>query len=157
MLEVLVTLIVVALALLGTAGLQAYAMRVNQGGQFRIQAVSLASYIAECMEANKTAAITGKYAVPRTDMPTPTSLNCRAQACTDVELAAWDISEWEKAISRSLPQASWEITQTKTGNPSTYKIVITWVDRKVKTKYRESLEQIPGETFSYTAWRTIAK
>ena len=35
MIEVLVTLLIISLALLGTAGLQAYSMRLNQGGQFR--------------------------------------------------------------------------------------------------------------------------
>ena len=46
MIEVLVTLLIISLALLGTAGLQAYSMRLNQSGQFRTQAVFLVADLA---------------------------------------------------------------------------------------------------------------
>ena len=46
MIEVLVTLLIISLALLGTAGLQAFSMRLNQGGQFRTQAVFLVADLA---------------------------------------------------------------------------------------------------------------
>ena len=56
MIEVLVTLVIIALTLLGTAGLQSYAMKMNQGGQLRTQAVVLALDLLERIEANNAAA-----------------------------------------------------------------------------------------------------
>ncbi len=150
MLEVLITLVIIATALLGTAGLQMYALRVGQSGQFRTQAVFLASDIAERMEANKTAAVAGNYAVAAASSPSAAATDCATSACDIATLASWDISEWENAIiAVGLPQASWQIAQTTTGNPSTYTIVISWSDRSsVKTSH--------GETFSYTATRTVS-
>jgi type IV pilus assembly protein PilV len=149
MLEILITLVIIATALLGTAGLQIYAMRMNQSGQFRTQAVFLASDIAERMEANKAAAVAGNYAVAAASTPSVAGTDCATAACDATNLAAFDVSQWEATISTLLPQSSWQITQTTAGNPSTYDIVISWTDRSSSKTSR-------GETFSYTATRTIS-
>jgi type IV pilus assembly protein PilV len=149
MIEILVTLVIVAIALLGTAGLQIYAMRVNQGGQFRTQAVFLASDIAERMEANKAAAINGDYALVNTTAVSAVSTTCSTGACDTANLAAYDLNQWGNTISNLLPQPSWEITHSTTGNPSTYDIVIRWTDRSTDKNSH-------GETFAYTSTRTIS-
>lgn len=148
MIEILVTLVIVATALLGTAGLQVYAMRVNQGGQFRTQAVFLASDIAERMEANKQEAINGSYALGNTTVAGTLSTACLTNPCNSISLAAFDLNQWGNSVASLLPQASWQITQTTAGNPSTYSIVVRWTDRS-------SDKATHGETFSYTATRTI--
>jgi type IV pilus assembly protein PilV len=151
MLEILVTLVIVAIALLGTAGLQLNAMRVNKGGQFRTQAIFLASDMAERMEANKTEAVLGTYAVAATSAVSVAAADCSVVACNSANLASWDISQWGTAISNVLPQPSWTVTQTVAGNPSTYNIVISWTDRSnVKTVASG------GIVDSYTATRTIS-
>lgn len=150
MLEVLITLVIVATALLGTAGLQLYAMRMGKSGEFRTQAVFLASDIAERMEANKAAAIAGNYVVAAASAPSASATDCAANACDIATLASWDISEWENAIiAVGLPQASWQVAQETAGNPSTYSIVINWTDRS-------SVKTGTGENFSYTATRTVS-
>lgn len=150
MLEILITLVIIATALLGTAGLQMYAMRMGKSGEFRTQAVFLASDIAERMEANKAAAVAGNYAVAATSTPSAAGMDCAAGLCDTATLASWDIGEWENAIlAVGLPQASWQITQTTAGNPSTYSIVINWTDRS-------STKTGSGENFSYTATRTVS-
>lgn len=148
MLEVLITLVIIAIALLGTAGLQVYAMRVNQSGQFRTQAIFLASDIAERMEANKAAAVAGGYVASNTAL-TAMGVNCGTSACDSTNLALYDLNQWETTIANLLPQPTWTVTQTTTGNPSTYSIVISWVDRS-------SEKSGHGETFTYTATRTVA-
>lgn len=150
MLEILITLVIVAIALLGTAGLQVYAMRVNQSGQFRTQAIFLASDIAERMEANRAAAIAGNYVQTLTSTTTVPAFDCTTTACNSANLANWDLSQWGQAIAILLPQATWQISQTSvSNNPITYSIVISWTDRSSdKTSH--------GETFSYTATRTVS-
>lgn len=149
MLEILITLVIVAIALLGTAGLQVYAMRMGQSGQFRTQAIFLASDIAERMEANKAAAMAGNYAVAAASAPSAAPTDCGATACGAAALAGYDISQWENSIVNLLPQAAWAITQVAVGNPSTYSIFIQWADRSADKASR-------GETFSYTATRTLS-
>ena len=153
MIEVLVTLMIIALALLGTAGLQAYAMRTSQGGQFRSQAVFLVADLAERMEANKIGAVAGSYALSTSSTANTLSTACVSSACSPTDLAAFDLSQWQNAIASMLPQSSWTVTQTTSGNPSTYTITISWVDRRSDTAYASTGT---GETFSYTATRTIS-
>jgi type IV pilus assembly protein PilV len=152
MIEVLVTMMIVALAMLGAVGLQAHAMRLNQGGQFRTHAVFLAGDLAERMEANKVAAVAGDYVVAQSTTAPAVSAACSTGTCTADQLAEFDLSQWQNAVASTLPQASWSVTQSTTGNPSTYTIVISWVDRRSKTEYATSGS---GETSSYTATRTV--
>jgi len=169
MVEVLVTLLIISLALLGTAGLQAYSMRLNQGGQFRSLAVFLASDLAERLEANKSSAVGGDYVVPLTTGADylagagAPSTACVSAACNPAALAAFDLSQWQAAVAATLPQSSWSVVQTVVGNPSSYTVTISWVDRRsnTSTAAADAASQFgsnaagTGEKFSYTATRTV--
>lgn len=151
MIEILITLVLVAIAMLGTAGLQLNALRLNKGSQSRTQAIFLTSDIVERMEANKAGAIAGNYALPIASAPAAVSTDCASAICDPSNLAAWDRSQWGNNIANLLPQASWSITQTVAGNPSTYRIVISWVDRiDAKTTTTGTIVD------SHTAIRTIS-
>jgi len=123
--EVLVTLLTVSLALLGTVGLQAYSLRLNQGAQFRIQAVLLVADMVERLEANRVGAVSGSYL-----HPVDSSKNCVAQPCAHAELAAYDLAQWRSAVFAALPQATAQVTRPEAGSPNTYTIRIGWVDRR---------------------------
>jgi type IV pilus assembly protein PilV len=160
MIEVLVTMLIISLALLGTSGLQAYSMRLNQGGQFRTQAVFLVADLAERMEANKAGAApatgAGAYVVGATSTAGALSTACSSNGpCNATALAAFDISVWQNMVAATLPQSSWSVTQTVAGNPSTYQIRINWVDRKENVTYDTAGTAATGEAMSYTATRTI--
>lgn len=153
MIEVLVTLLIISLALLGTAGLQAYAMRQNQNGQFRTQAVFLASDLAERMEANKAGALQGRYEVERTQNPRQTALSCSATPCSVTDLATFDLANWEAEVSGTLPQSSWTVTARQPlTNPVVYTITIEWVDRRAAGN-NEDIGS--GGTHAYVATRTV--
>lgn len=152
MIEVLVTMMIIALALLGAAGLQANALRINKGGQTRVQAVFLAADLAERMEANRAGAVAGVYAVANSSTPSDSGRACDANACTPQQLADFDLSQWQYAVSQTLPQASWTITHSTTGNPSTYTILISWVDRRSNTQYASTGT---SESSKYTTTRTV--
>jgi len=163
MIEVLVTLLIISLALLGTAGLQAYAMRLNQSGQFRSQAVFLVADLVERMEANKGAAVSGGYVQPASSSAGALNETCTTGVCTAAALALYDLSQWENRVAATLPQASWEVAQTVPGNPSTYTVRVGWVERQSDITYEGSNEASgvgagaggAGERFFYTATRTI--
>jgi len=61
MLEVLVTILIMSVGLLGLAGLTAASIRNNHGAYHRTQAVWLAYDIADRMRANRAVAIGGGY------------------------------------------------------------------------------------------------
>ena len=134
LIEVLVTLLIVALAMLGAVGLQMQSLRMGQGGQFRAQAVFLAGDLAERMEANKAAAVAGAYVVEASSTPTNSANSCTALVCLQDALADNDLAQWERAIVQTLPQASWSVTQTTAGNPSTYTIAVSYTHLTLPTK-----------------------
>lgn len=152
MLEVLISLVLVSVALLGIAGIQVSAIKDSQGSQFRTVAVVLAADISECMQANGIAAVAGQYAVGA-GVATSSSANCAAAGCDSSQLANYNLNQWQAAVAAQLPQGSWQITHSTTGNPSTYTIVVSWIDRRSKTQYSTAGT---GETFSYTATKTVA-
>ena len=164
MLEVLITLMIVAIALLGTAGMQVYAMRVNQSGQFHTLAVILAADIAERIEVNKVAAVAANYHMTSPlSAPGIASTLCDVTACTTTQLADWDTRQWGQDIARLLPQANWQIcvdansdnvcdVSPAASNPITYRIFISWQDRsnaKVLNGTAATLRD------SYTSIRTM--
>jgi type IV pilus modification protein PilV len=162
MIEIMVTIAIIATSLLGTAGLQAYAMRVNQGAQLRTQAVFLASDIVERIEANKIGATSGTgYTLDETGSAPAIVNTCFSATCSASNLASYDLNQWSNSISTLLPQATdWEIctdndydsacdSAASVANPTNYLIRIDWTDRR----YDKNNTDV---TFSYTSSRTIS-
>jgi type IV pilus assembly protein PilV len=130
MLEILVALLIIATALLGSAGLQAYAMKTNVGGQYRNQAAFLLEDMIERMELNKAYATSAGYS-----SALAMSVDCGTAICTPAQLAGYDVSQWQTAIAAVLPSGTGTVTQVTAGNPSTYTVTINWVDRKTNATY----------------------
>ena len=149
LIEVLVTLVIVAGGLLGTAGLMIYSMKLNKSGEFRTQAVLAASDLFERMEANKVAAVNGSYIVAsNTSTVTTAATNCSNAACNAASLANYDLNQWGTTVVSTLPQASWSVTSPAAGSPRAYTVVINWTDRS-------SNKTASGENFAYTANKSI--
>jgi type IV pilus assembly protein PilV len=157
LLEILVSLLLIAIGVLGTAGLQALSLKINQGGQLRSQAVVLGLDFIERVEANNIAAVAGKYA-PAT-YPTASTKDCAAVSCTTDELATYDLVEFKVRLNQYLPGATITTTMTGTG-PYVYTVVIQWVERISKGKGTTTTTGGTStvgsgvETFSYSISRT---
>ena len=166
MIEVLVTLVIIALTLFGTAGLQSFAMKMNQGGQLRTQAVILALDLLERMEANNPAAVggnaygSGTYAV--SSLPTAYTTDCYSSPCSTSALATYDLYQFRQKLLAQLPNASATITISGTG-PFTYTLQISWEERIAKVASTATTtggtttvtNSGKTETFSYTVSRTF--
>lgn len=150
LIEVLVTLLTVSLALLGTVGLQAFSLRLNQGAQFRIQAVLMVADLVERLEANKAGAASGFYL-----QPGDASKNCVAQSCSQADLAAYDLAQWRSAVFAVLPYATTQVTRAEAGGPGAYTIRIAWVDRR--NNGSDAAAVGTGQRMVYTATRTISE
>jgi type IV pilus assembly protein PilV len=107
MVEVLIALIVLAIGLLGLAGLQASALRNDQAAFMRTQATVLAYDIADRMRANNAAVIAGNYSYDPAADPAPVaSAGCNTLAgCPAAQMAGNDLSEWLVSLNTYLPQA----------------------------------------------------
>ena len=152
MIEVLITIFVIAAALLGTAALQAYALKVSQGGQFRTQAVILAADLVERVAANTSAAAAGNY---EATLPlTSSATDCSASACTAQQMARYDLARFQERMQAALPDAAATVTRTGTG-PWIYTVQITWKERSFKRKDSSSSVTGPAESFSYTVNRRV--
>jgi type IV pilus assembly protein PilV len=107
LIEVLVTVVVLAVGLLGLAGLQATTMRFNHSAYMRSQATNLAYDIADRMRVNRKQASDGAYDLEMPDTP---------QACTTPvlsgTLANQDIQEWRNALACTLPSGTGSITRS---------------------------------------------
>jgi type IV pilus assembly protein PilV len=153
LLEVLVTLTITAVALLGAAGLQMRALQTGQSSQARSQAVLLASDLAERMEANKNAATNGNYRFT-SGSSLGTVSDCSVEYCQGPALAVYDLSQWNAQIPLLLPQAtSWSVSAT-VANPIVYTITINWTDRSPNTTLGGSVTG-SGEPMSYQSSRTV--
>jgi type IV pilus assembly protein PilV len=110
LIEILVTVIVLAIGLLGLAGLQATSLSFNSTAYQRSQATNLAYDIADRMRANVVAARNGQY----DDTGTPTGL------------AIQDLQEWNQALINALPAGTGSITR----NGNVFTIIIQWDDTR---------------------------
>lgn len=155
MMEILVTLFVLAVGLLGTAGLQALALKTNQGGQLRTQAVILGLDILERIEANNPAAAQGKYAV--SPLPAAAAKDCYAAPCLPAEFATFDLVQFKNKLEAQLPSATATIVVTGTG-PFVYTVQIDWVERITKSSATSvattATTTASTESFSYRVSRS---
>lgn len=153
MVEVLVSTLVIALGLLGNAGLLLNASKLNQGGVFRTQAITYSQEIAERMEANPAGALAGNYEVASGTVVTA-GFDCDAAACNAANLADFDVATWQAGLAAALPNADWAIVQTSAvnANPATYTIRVDWTERRESINYATAGF---SETFSYVTTKTV--
>ena len=115
--EVLVTIVVLSIGMLGSAGMQTAALQANTQTRYQVVAVALASELAEAMRGNHRVALStdpadnpylinhssGALAAPPVD--------CLVESCsgnTDEERlsnAQWQVHEWMSRLQTELPSA----------------------------------------------------
>lgn len=102
--EVLISLLILSIGLLGLAGLQTTGLRANHSANLRTQATLLAYDMADRMRANQGGYEGGFYHIA-----TPADRSCvwdgSAPAdCSLQQLAEHDVWEWNATVARELPQ-----------------------------------------------------
>lgn len=91
--EVLVAVLILALGLLGMAGLQSKSLRANQSSYARSQAVMLSYYMMDAMRADRASALLGNY--------NQASL-CSAAAITGAALSDNNLRDWIESLRTAL-------------------------------------------------------
>lgn len=112
LMEVMVAILIVALGVMGAAGLQLAATRTTQQSALQTIALQLASEMAEKMRANDSQMkkfadspfLSVDYASATSGAPVPPAKLCYGKDdCSGAELATFDIYEWETRIRSALP------------------------------------------------------
>lgn len=112
LIEVLISVLVLTLGVIGAAGMQLTALRTSQQSAFQTIALELAAEIADKMRANDSQmkhpdnqyALVDFQSAGNVEPAAPATLCYGAGAnCSAEELAQFDIYEWEKRLMASLP------------------------------------------------------
>jgi type IV pilus assembly protein PilV len=96
LIEVMIAVLIMAIGLLGLAGLQAAGIRSNTSSMMRTQSVILAASILDSIRANPS----GNYAIAMDSAP-PNTSGCVGLATCDVPaLAAYDLAVWKCSLGK---------------------------------------------------------
>lgn len=118
LLEVLITIVVLAIGLLGLAGLQVTSIQSNHSAYYRSQATILAYDLSDRMRSNRTQALSGAYAQ---DFPPSSDSNPVSGS-----RAAQDVAEWLNSLAHTLPSGTGKVENN--GNLVT--IHVRWDDTR---------------------------
>jgi type IV pilus assembly protein PilV len=126
--ESLVALVVIAVGMLGIAGLYLSSMQASRTAKLRSHAVELAASIADRIRANRDAAAAYNTA---TYASAPTAQNCSTARCDANQLAQDDLARWLTDLRATLPGAgavtgTVEVTDRAFPLSDNYEITVTW-------------------------------
>ncbi|MBN8766998.1 MAG: type IV pilus modification protein PilV [Thiobacillus sp.] len=122
LLEILVAMLVMAIGLLGLAGLMTSSMRNNLSASHRTQATWMAYDIVDRMRANRASAVTGAYASPM-----GVAANCSA-AVPAGTVPVQDIAAWKNQLACALPAGNGSIAVDVNTKVAT--VLIQWDDSR---------------------------
>ncbi|MDU4251170.1 MULTISPECIES: type IV pilus modification protein PilV [unclassified Pseudomonas] len=137
LIEILIAVVILAVGLLGMAGLQATSVQTNQGAYYRSQASILANDMADRMRANRDSAIAGNYTM--SDFPASSSSN----SVTGTR-AEKDQAEWLNRLASALPSGTGKVAL----NANVITISVRWDDNRARIKATTDTTT-PTETFEY--------
>lgn len=104
LLESLVAVVVLAIAVLGMLVIQLRTLAETQTGVYRSQAVRAIEDLAERIKSNPAGfAQLSNYVADWETTPATGGPNCVAAACTNEQLATWDLKQWRESVAQKLP------------------------------------------------------
>ena len=126
LIEILVTVIILAIGLLGIAGMQLTALQHNQGSYQRSQVIVLTNDITDRMRANRDAAAAGAYDIAIGTAANGASCDGGGANCDANAIAAADLAAWKQALADNLPSGDGSIQR----NGNVFIITIQWDDSR---------------------------
>lgn len=112
LIEILVSMLVLGVGILGMVGLQLNSMKFNHTASVRTQATFLAYDLSDRMRANRMRARAGDY---------DTALTANAPSGTAI--AAVDLQQWKAALAAQLPAGAGAVERTSSSN---MRITVQW-------------------------------
>lgn len=116
--EVMVALVILAVGLLGIAGLQLASLQNNHSAALRSQAITLCYDALDRMRANRDAANVGDYTTDFADA-----------APAGTTIAEQDLQEW-KLMLAALPSGAGAISSAAAGDALLFTVTVQWDDSR---------------------------
>jgi type IV pilus assembly protein PilV len=133
LIEALVSLVILALGIMGLVGLQARTLIETRNTNQRAIAVQMTADLAERIQLNDIAARNGAYGnlalgtVPVAGVNClPGSVTTAGATCTPAELAASDLAYWRQQLTQLIPGADVELFTNLQANRPSIGILIAW-------------------------------
>jgi type IV pilus assembly protein PilV len=127
MVESLVALVVIAVGMLGIAGLYLASLKAGRTANLRVQAINLTADMADRIRANKLARAAYGSAQYEGE---PASHDCTTVTCTPADMAENDLNDWFETLDVSLRNLNATGTVVFTDNaapePDSYVITVSW-------------------------------
>lgn len=125
LIEVLVSVVILSIGLLGIAGLQANSLRNNHGAFVKTQAANLAADMADRIRANPDE----NYIFDTENAPADPGCITTAEGCDTAQLAQYDQFQWSEQFTRDtkqiLPGGQGFVTSPA---PSQFTVTVAWQD-----------------------------
>lgn len=156
LMEVMVALFVLAIGLLGFAGLQNSSLAFSQKAYANSQAAFMTQDILERMRANRNAV--DDYNIGFDD-DANAGTDCAAADCTATQMAAWDLSQWKDSLrgdngqAAVLPDADGEIIYSNVAGVERAVITVRYRLRETAGEDDDNTKDNSGTLYSY-AMRT---
>jgi type IV pilus assembly protein PilV len=145
LIEILITMLVVAVALLGAASAQILALRYQVTAQSRYQAMQGAEMIIEKMRVNNSRVTrAAAAAAPNTRYlagtgyadslpPAPGQLTCggATNVCNAADAAVRDLTEWRTFLNTTLPDGRGALLAVA-NQPNQRRVVVMWQEKREK-------------------------
>lgn len=126
MVESLVALVIISVGMLGIAGLYLSSLQAGRSASLRMQAVNLASEMADRIRVNNR----GRAFYEADAEDKGESKDCATATCSPEDIAKNDIYVWKRAISEALPaNANGQLDYTFTedvNEPDVCSVLIVW-------------------------------
>jgi type IV pilus assembly protein PilV len=149
MIEVLVSMVVLSVGLLGTAGLQTTSLRSNHSAYMRSQATAIAYDLVDRMRSNPDGVAAGNYDdIDSTSLPADPACVDTANGCSAAQLAAHDIRDWSLNALPALPGATGTVVVDDMGTAAddsddVFVATVNWTDQGVYVDKNE-IEGLSG-------------
>lgn len=118
--EVMVAMFLLAITVIGFAGLQVRALSATNQASDRTQAMAIAQDMAERMRANRSAvAYTSAW-----DVSASTAVACETNTCTVEQMAKYDIRQISDLAAATLPNG--QIARAQCPNRTNSCIYVSW-------------------------------
>ncbi len=144
LIEVLVSLVIFGLGLMGLGKMLMISMKSNGSSFSHAQAMVMANAMLDRMRANRTTALQGtasNYSLPTLASSIGTAPDCQTGSCTGAQLATYDVANWLATLSASngLPSAQGQIVFGLVGLQTTVTITIQWDDSVAQKTLKETI------------------
>lgn len=138
LIEVLVTVLILATGLLGMAALQSRSLSYSNIAYLNTRANMLAYDMLDRIRANPAHSVAGPgYSAVLGSIPGAYPRDCESSDCLPAQLAQYDINQWQFLVGQQLPSGQASITWANTTEGRDYTIIVSFDDSRGVNPRRE--------------------